>query len=228
LGFLKITQTLAPLGGGCIVAGMKDMWIALIVVVLISAGCGKKKVEKAAQEPEKQSEGTPVQTADTKTCYWCKESINAEALVCKHCGKKPDEPVNIDNPIVEQAIRKELKKPTGELTMVDLEKVTGLSLSFTQITDVGLKEVAKLQELSLLHLSGTQITDAGLKHVANLKKLKILELWHCRITDAALEDLSKLKQLEILSLQNTKVTESGVAKLRKLLPRCDIDHTTKK
>ena len=34
--------------------------------------------------------------------------------------KKPP----IANPIVEKAIRKQIKKPTGELTKADLEKVT--------------------------------------------------------------------------------------------------------
>ena len=55
------------------------------------------------------------------------------------CGKKDDGntgvvnpkkpspkavPVNIADPIVEKAIREQLKKPTGELTKADLEKVT--------------------------------------------------------------------------------------------------------
>ena len=42
-----------------------------------------------------------------------------------------------------------------------------LILRNTQITDVGLKEVAKLQSLEKLFLERTQITDAG---VAELKK----------------------------------------------------------
>jgi len=45
------------------------------------------------------------------------------------------------NPIVEKAIRKELKKPTGELTKADLEKVTWLELQDNQLTNVkGLEE----------------------------------------------------------------------------------------
>jgi len=45
------------------------------------------------------------------------------------------------NHVVEAAIRKELKKPTGELTKADLEKVTALSLYNNQLTDVkGLEE----------------------------------------------------------------------------------------
>ena len=44
--------------------------------------------------------------------------------------------VEIANPIVEKAIREELKKPTGELTEADLEKVTELELKQNQLTEV--------------------------------------------------------------------------------------------
>ena len=43
---------------------------------------------------------------------------------------------SISDPIVEKAIRKQLKKPTGKLTKADLEKVTLLSLSSNQLTEV--------------------------------------------------------------------------------------------
>ena len=58
----------------------------------------------------------------------------------------------IADPIVEKAIRGELKKPEGELTEADLAKVTRLDFNDTQITDVGLKEVAKLKNLYWLSL----------------------------------------------------------------------------
>ena len=73
----------------------------------------------------------------------------------------------IADPTVEKVLRKELKKPEGELTEADLAKVTRLDFNDTQITDVGLKEAAKLQELTSLVLNDTHITDAG---VAELKK----------------------------------------------------------
>ena len=79
------------------------------------------------------------------------------------CGKKEEtsqksEPPKaapeklIADPIVEKAIRKNflVDKPTGELTEVDLTKVASLDLSYTKITDVGLKEVAKMQKLKPL------------------------------------------------------------------------------
>ena len=78
-------------------------------------------------------------------------------------------------------------------------KLRELYLSYTKITDAGLKELAKLQKLKGLYLSGTQITDAGLKELAKLKKLKYLQL------------------------SDTKVTDAGVAELKKALPDCRIE-----
>ena len=84
------------------------------------------------------------------------------AVVLVGCGEK----ATIADPFVEKAVRKSLEKSEGQLTAADLEKVTSLRLPFPQITDVGLKELAKLQNLEELYLP-TQITKAG---VAELKK----------------------------------------------------------
>jgi hypothetical protein len=120
------------------------------------------------------------------------------------CGEKATSKVVpeklIANPIVEEAIREALKKPTGEFTKVDLEKVRQFNLTETKITDAGLKDIAKLQNLTDLDLSRNQITDAGLK------------------------DIAKLQNLKGLDLNFTKITDAGVAKLRKALPKCDIQH----
>ena len=45
---------------------------------------------------------------------------------------------------IEAAIRKKLKKPEGELTKADFEKVLYIGLNNTKITDEGLKEVVKV------------------------------------------------------------------------------------
>ena len=67
-------------------------------------------------------------------------------MVLVGCGEKaeplpnpdpaPAEEKLIADPIVEKAVRKELKKPTGELTKADLEKVTKLVLFANRLTDV--------------------------------------------------------------------------------------------
>ena len=107
------------------------------------------------------------------------ETSQAEAQVTPAPSPEPD-PVSpadeklIADPIVEKAVRRELQKPTGKLNEAGLEKVFRLDLDRTQITDAGLKELAKLLSLEELYLVNTQITDAGL---AELKKA----LPNCRI-----------------------------------------------
>ena len=110
----------------------------------------------------------------------------------------------IADPIVEKAIRRQIGKPNGGLTKVDLAKVTMLALRSTKITDAGLKEIAKLQKLEILNLSDTKITDAGLK------------------------DIAKLKKLTHLSLRYTKITDENATELGKALPKCRIFHSYKK
>ena len=68
--------------------------------------------------------------------------------------------------IVEEVIRIVLNEPTGELTEADLEEVLWLDLDRTQITDAGLKDVAKLQKLERLHMKVTRVTHAGLKELS--------------------------------------------------------------
>ena len=56
----------------------------------------------------------------------------------------------IADPIVEKAIRERLKKPTGELTKADYEKVTFLHLGYKQLTSVkGLEKLTQLKRLTL-------------------------------------------------------------------------------
>ena len=112
----------------------------------------------------------------------------------------PEDGKLIADAIVEKAIRSRfsLNKPEGKLTEEDLEKVTRLDLSRTQITDAGLKEVVKLQRLKELSLDRTQITDVGLKELVNLQ------------------------YLGRLYLEGTKTTAAGVAELEKALPNCKI------
>ena len=127
-----------------------------------------------------------------------KQILLVIAVVMGQSVLAADKKLLIADPIVEKAIRERIKKPKGELTKADLGKVTVVNLSRTQITDAGLKEVAKLQNLRDLVLIDTQITDAGLK------------------------DIAKLQQLRRLRLSNTKITKAGVAELQKALPKCKI------
>lgn len=102
--------------------------------------------------------------------------------------------------IIELAIRKQIEKPTGDLTKADLDNVQVLTLIDSGLTDAGLKELAKLKQLKTLSLKNTKITDKGLK------------------------DLAKLKQLTFINLEDTKTTGKGRRELRKALPKCNVSH----
>ena len=72
-----------------------------------------------------------------------------------------------------------------------------------QITDEGLKEVAKLQKLNHLSLAYNKITDEGLKEVAKLEELDELCCAN-QITDAGLKEVAKLQKLRILNCLASK------------------------
>ena len=76
--------------------------------------------------------------------------------------------------------------------------IVSVHLSFTQVTDAGLKDLAGLKQLQTLDLFGTQVTDAGLKHLAGLKRLRTLVLGSTQVTGKGKADLKKaLPNLEI-------------------------------
>ncbi len=134
----------------------------------------------------------------------------------------------ITDSIVEFDIRISLKKPEGELTKDDLERMKRLSLNFSKISDESLKEGAKMQQLTYLGMVEAKITDVGLKEVAKLRKLEGLSLDYTQITNSGLKEGAKMKQLQMLWLTGTKITKADVAQLQKALPKCRIDHNAKK
>ena len=200
---------------------------AIVVVVLV--GCSKDTPENSqAAEAEPQVTPAPLPEPSPEPVPPAKEKLIAD-------------------PIVEEAIRKSLKKPEGKLTEADLgkvemiifsrntqvtneglkelaklQKLDSLYLDFTKITDESLKEVSRLQQLTHLGLSNTQITDACLDQVVKLQQLEKLYLNRTKISDAGIKQLAELQQLEWIYLSDTQVTKAGFAELKKALPNCAV------
>jgi len=104
--------------------------------------------------------------------------------------------------VIEAAIRKAAKKPTGELTKADLKKVTRLFLGNKQLTDANFPE--------------------NLTQLEKLTKLKWLELYKNQLTEVP-KGLEKLTQLKSLDLRNNPaLTKAQITELQKALPECDI------
>jgi len=170
---------------------MKQLLLIYAVVALV--GCG----EKDSPEPQTKAKGTP-----------------------KAADKKPlteEESAKIIEAAIRKAARRAAKKPTGELTKADYEKVTGLYLRNNQLTDV--TGLGKLTKLEWLELDDNQLTD-----VKGLEKLT--ELWHLDLSENKLTDvkgLEKLTQLTRLNLRdNPDLTKAQIAELQKALPQCKI------
>ena len=190
---------------------MKQLLSICAVVVLVGCSNDTRKAEPLPAPHTPEDKPITAQAAE------------AEAQVSTELSPEPDPVLPVDEKlIVEKAVRKSLKKPDGQLTEADLERVYVLKLSDTKITDAGLKEVAELKNLTTLILYDTKITDAGLKEVAKLQKLEDLFLMRTKITDAGLEDVAKLQKLTDLHLSYTQATVAGVAELQKALPNCFI------
>jgi len=137
---------------------MNSTYYAALLALVLGVGCGGSK-EKTTPNAQAKAKATP------------KAEPKVEA---KRTEPTKAVPVNIADPIVEKAIRKKLKKPEGVLTEADLAKVIYLNLYLTQITNAGLKELAKLQKLERLVLSWTKVTKAGVDELKEaLPKCKI-------------------------------------------------------
>ena len=107
----------------------------------------------------------------------------------------------IADPIVEKAIRKELKKPTGKFTEADLIKVKSLNLRDKGLTNI--RSLAVLSELEVLSLGNNKVKDLSvLKH---LRELKELRLDGNQLTN--IDTLPELDQLGALFLENNAISD---------------------
>jgi tetratricopeptide (TPR) repeat protein len=108
--------------------------------------------------------------------------------------------------------------PKGEFTIKEISLISN-----GNVTDDGLRNLARLYELESLRLSYTPITDEGLVHIAKLPNLRYLSLGRTAITDEGLKHFYGMKSLRLLILQKSKVTAAGIKALQAALPDCEID-----
>jgi hypothetical protein len=83
-----------------------------------------------------------------------------------------------------------------------------------QMTDTMLSRIADLDHVTTLRLDGSkQLTDAGLRYLARMPQLQHLDVGGTAITDAGLEVLECLTELRTFSAWWTHVTDAGAAYL---------------
>ena len=119
---------------------------------------------------------------------------------------------------LENVIRKNLDKSTGDLFKVDVNKITNLDARNQGITD--LSGIENLKYLKYLNLNSdpndsnaNQITD--LSYLSKLTQLKSLHLDNSTISD--FDVIKKLTKLETLDLNNNQISDiTDLAGLKKL------------
>ena len=105
-----------------------------------------------------------------------------------------------------------------------LSNVEVLDMRFTQVTDLGVRIVAKLPQLRKLYLSRTSVSDETVSAFEQLKQLEELFLSDTRITDASVQNLSRLIGLKRLSIRGTRISGRSFEELRTALPDCRIQY----
>lgn len=110
----------------------------------------------------------------------------------------------------------------GLREVAKLDHVASLHLRDTKITGAGLVHLKGMKHLRRLHLERTDVDDEGIANLSGLKNLEYLNLYQTEITDAALQHLEGLTNLQRLYVWQTNVTDDGVAKLAKKLPQLKI------
>ncbi|MBA0840546.1 hypothetical protein Goarm_003124 [Gossypium armourianum] len=99
---------------------------------------------------------------------------------------------------------------------VSLCKLESINLSFTVVSDGGLRELSGLTSLKSLNLDARQITDAGLAALTSLTGLTHLDLFGARITDSGTSHLRNLKNLRSLEICGGGLTDAGVKNIKDL------------
>jgi Leucine Rich repeat len=116
-----------------------------------------------------------------------------------------------------------MRADDGTLALVArLERLQGLRLTSSAVTDAGMAYLSGLTNLRDLQAGRTQIGDSGLAHIKSLTSLRSLYIADTPVSDAGLAHLRGLTNLSTLYLSGTKVTDDGVLALERALPQLQI------
>ncbi|KAF7731998.1 hypothetical protein EC973_007103 [Apophysomyces ossiformis] len=81
---------------------------------------------------------------------------------------------------------------------------------FLQVTDEGVRYIARMRSLRYLSLDGTKVTDEGVIQLGDLLDLEQLYLDRTSVSDVGLSKITGLSKLTTLSLSATRVSDAGL------------------
>lgn len=98
----------------------------------------------------------------------------------------------------------------GLARLGNLTKLKGIDLSGTEVTDDGLKILARMPNLIWVYLDGTKVTGPGIAHLNSHQSLRMVELNGCELNQTGYENLIQLPNLGSLGLRNTRTTNADL------------------
>jgi hypothetical protein len=106
----------------------------------------------------------------------------------------------------------------GLKTVADMPQLEGIIVKGDDVTDAGIRALAKCRSLDNVSLLFTKkVTDAGVKELAALPKLQILSLSGLTLTGSAFEPFAGSKTLKFVTLDYVDgLTDDGAKNLAKL------------
>ena len=120
------------------------------------------------------------------------------------------------------AVSEWLRAIGGKVQMAD-GKITAVSLNGTSITDREFVVLGKLPQLTQLSLQHTEVSTIGLEQLAAIRTLERLDLGHTLLGDNALPMLASLTNLRALHMPSTLVEGTGLASLKGLSNLRELD-----
>jgi len=117
-----------------------------------------------------------------------------------------------DNPLVYVQLSRDTLLSKSKLKKLKriAENVTELDLSFSNMTDQLMPQLAVFKNLTTLKLQNTQVTSKGIEQLVRLEHLKSLNLYATKVDDNAFSSFQKMEALSKLYLWQSEVSQQQV------------------
>ena len=116
----------------------------------------------------------------------------------------------------------ETKISDGDLQYLP-EQLTGVTLLFTEIGDLGVEHLSRLTQLNTLSLQGASLTDNSIPKLAALEELQFLDLSDTQLGPAGIRALADIPSLETVWLSGFEFTVQHYDALLSLTNVKDLD-----
>jgi hypothetical protein len=99
------------------------------------------------------------------------------------------------------------------------DTLQGVHFFNTKITDKGIAKLSRFKHLVGFRYTGNELSDVGLKDIAKIRSLQSLHITDAKVTDKGIAVLEVLVNLRELTIQNSAASQTALNALNEKLPR---------